>query len=175
MFPAPPRKRRSGRTGWTLHPEGESYRQVVPSPEPQRILELVAIRTLVESGVIVICAGGGGVPVATTDGRWRGVEAVIDKDLAAALLSRELGADALVLLTDVDAIYADWGSKESRPIARVTIAELRELGLEEGSMGPKAEAACRAVEAGASFAAIGHLSQAADLVERREGTVITAR
>ena len=156
--------------GWTIAPDGERWRRVVPSPEPRRIVELEAIRILVEAGVIVICVGGGGVPVIEASGGLRGVEAVIDKDRSAALLARELGAEALLLLTDVAAIEAEHGTPTARPLARVTAAELAVLGLPSGSMGPKAEAAATFVRETGGLAGIGALPDAAAILAGRAGT-----
>lgn len=146
-------------------------RRVVPSPEPCRIRELGAIRRLVEAGVLVICAGGGGIPVvATAGGGLRGVEAVIDKDLCAALLAEVLAADALLLLTDVAFVYEDWPAPCERPIRSATPAALRARSFAAGSMAPKIEAACRFVERGGGFAAIGALAQAAPVLAGEGGT-----
>jgi carbamate kinase len=131
-------------TRWTVRTDGPHWRRVVPSPDPVRILELRPIRCLLDHGTIVIAAGGGGIPtVISGDGRptRAGVECVIDKDLASGLLARELDADRFVMLTDVDAVYADWGTSSSRAIRRASPAALRALPLAPGSMGPKAEAA----------------------------------
>lgn len=156
--------------GWAIARDGASWRRVVPSPEPQRIVELETIRLLLDAGVSVVCAGGGGIPVAAApDGRLYGVEAVVDKDLAAALLARELGADALLLLTDVAAVYADWPATE-RPLGRVAPGALRRLGFDPGSMGPKVEAACRFAETGQGLAGIGRLEDAAAILADRAGT-----
>jgi carbamate kinase len=160
-------------SGWSMAPDGAGFRRVVPSPEPKRIIELNAIRRLVAAGLIVICAGGGGVPVVhTAGGGVRGVEAVIDKDLSAALLAGALAADGLLLLTDVPAVYADWGTAAARPIGRATVADLRKLSFAAGSMGPKVEAACRFVEATNGWAAIGALADAERLVAHATGTII---
>jgi carbamate kinase len=159
--------------GWTVGLDGNAWRRVVPSPEPRRILELAAIRLLVEAGVIVVCAGGGGIPVVVTAaGAIHGVEAVIDKDLAAALLARELDADALLLLTDVDAVYLDWNTPEARPLPLTTPRELRQHRFAPGSMGPKVEAACRFVEVTGGLAGIGRLEDAPALLEGRGGTQV---
>jgi len=161
--------------GWTVKPDGEAWRRVVPSPQPRRIVQLEAIRQLVDHGFLVVCAGGGGVPVVRApDGRHEGVEAVIDKDLASSLLASELGADVLVLATDVDAVYADWGTPERRPLSRVTPDALRGLELPAGSMGPKVEAALRFLERGGTRAAIGALEDVAQLVAGEAGTQVTA-
>ena len=161
--------------GWAMRRDGAGLRRVVPSPEPRSIVELEAIRLLVEADATVICAGGGGVPV-TVDphGALRGVEAVIDKDLTAELLAHELGADALLLLTDVATVERDWGTPQATPLTEATVAELRALALEPGSMAPKAEAACRFAEQG-GFAAIGALADAAEVQAGRAGTRVTGR
>jgi carbamate kinase len=157
--------------GWTVGPDGAGFRRLVPSPEPRRIRELRTIELLVEANVIVVCAGGGGIPVAVgPDGSVRGVEAVIDKDLSAALLARELRADALLLLTDVPAVYLDWPEPARRPLAAAQVAELRALRFDPGSMGPKVEAACRFVEATGGLAAIGALADAGRIVRGEAGT-----
>jgi len=164
----------AARFGWRIAPEGDGFRRVVPSPEPVRILELTTIELLVDAGVLVVCAGGGGIPVARApDGTLRGVEAVIDKDRTAALLAVELRADALLLLTDVDAVYEDWPERR-RPVRNATPEALRKLALHPGSMGPKAEAACRFAERTGRPSAIGALEQAREILEGRAGTRVVA-
>ena len=161
--------------GWSVAEDGTGWRRVVPSPEPHRIVELETIRLLIDHDVLVTCAGGGGIPVTSDgDGGLRGVEAVIDKDLAAALLATSLGADALLMLTDVDAVYTGWGTDEARPVRRATPASIRALHAAAGSMGPKAEAAARFVESGGRFAAIGALDDASALLRGTAGTVVAA-
>jgi carbamate kinase len=161
--------------GWSVAPDGNVYRRVVPSPEPQRILELPTIRLLVKVGALVVCAGGGGIPVVVTPaGSIRGVEAVIDKDLATALLATELQADALLLLTDVDAVYANWDNPEAKPISLTTPQQLRNYSFAPGSMQPKVEAACRFVEATGNMAGIGKLEDAAVILFGEKGTIIRA-
>jgi carbamate kinase len=161
-------------SGFAFAPVDGGFRRVVPSPEPRRIRELGAIRRLVEAGVTVICAGGGGIPVvATPGGGLRGVEAVIDKDLTAALLADVLAADALLLLTDVDAVYEDWPARE-RPIRRATPEALRARPFAAGSMGPKVEAACRFAARTGRVAAIGALADAARLLDGEAGTLVRA-
>jgi carbamate kinase len=146
----------------------------VPSPEPLDIVELRTIRLLVEGGVVVICAGGGGVPVVLDEaGGLRGVEAVIDKDLAAALLAGLLHVDMLLMLTDVRAVERGFGTPEAEPVRRATPAELRAVEFAAGSMAPKVEAACRFVEATGGTAAIGALTDAAAIVRGEAGTVVT--
>jgi carbamate kinase len=160
--------------GWWLGREAGGWRRLVPSPEPLRVLELPTIRLLLDADRVVVCAGGGGIPVAfRPDGTVGGVEAVVDKDLTSALLARELGCDLLVLLTDVPAVYRDWPQRQE-PLGRVAPAELRRLTLERGSMGPKAEAACRFVEGTGGRTAIGAVEQAAELVAGTTGTQVVA-
>jgi carbamate kinase len=114
-------RRLAAERGWTIAADGDAYRRVVPSPQPKRIIELATIRLLVQAGALVVCAGGGGIPVIVNSaGGIQGVEAVIDKDLAAALLATELSADALLLLTDVDAVYTDWNSPAAQPLRAVS-------------------------------------------------------
>jgi carbamate kinase len=161
--------------GWAMVAEREGQRRAVASPEPVSLVELRAIRVLVDAGVLVVCAGGGGIPVITEDGRLRGVEAVVDKDLVAALLARELGADALLLLTDVAAVEADWGTPSSRPLARLGPAELPRLKLPRGSMAPKVEAARRFAAATGGLAAIGALEDAEAILRGERGTRIEPR
>ncbi len=171
VYPESQARRLARRRGWTVAADGVAWRRVVASPEPRRIIELDAIRTLVAAGVIVICAGGGGVPVVSDpEGRLRGVEAVIDKDLTAALLARELGAGALLLLTDVPAIEADHGTPRARPLRRATWEQLAELKLPAGSMGPKARAAARFVRETGALAAIGALRDAPAVLAGAAGT-----
>jgi carbamate kinase len=168
------------RHGWQVRPDGQHgyWRRVVPSPRPREIIETRLIDHLLDESVIVVCAGGGGVPVVrTATGDLRGVEAVIDKDLSAALLAHRLKADRLLVLTDVPAVVEGYGTPAAREIRRTTPARLRALDLPAGSMGPKVEAVCRFVEAGAHqqrvAAAIGTLAEAAALVDGEAGTFVT--
>jgi len=159
--------------GWVVAPDGDFYRRVVPCPEPKRILELPTIRLLVKVGALVICAGGGGIPVVVTSaGSICGVEAVIDKDLATALLATELQADALLLLTDVDAVYDNWGTPEAQPIHQTTPQQLSKYSFASGSMQPKVEAACRFVKATGGMAGIGKLEDAVEILRGDRGTII---
>lgn len=135
------------REGWTIAPDNDRFRRVVPSPEPRRILGLDSLRVLVAAGHVAVCCGGGGIPVIrAADGTLRGAEAVIDKDLASSLLAAELSADLFLIATDVDGAYLDWGTPEARRIASADPATLRTHAFAKGSMGPKVEAACRFVE-----------------------------
>jgi carbamate kinase len=161
--------------GWVFKRDGERLRRVVPSPAPRRIFEIRPIRWLLDKGVLVVCTGGGGIPTAWVPGEERrlaGVEAVIDKDLASELLAREVGADLLVMATDVDGVYDGWGTPEQRKLDRVTPAELRARPFAAGSMGPKVEAASRFVETTGKRAAIGALDEIEQIVEGRAGTSV---
>jgi carbamate kinase len=147
------------RAGWTLVEEPpHGYRRVVPSPEPLAIVEEPAIRALFDAGGIVIALGGGGVPVVQRDGRLEGIEAVIDKDLASALLANRLGVRALVMVTDVDRIYVNFSRPDARGLGIVPAGELRRLAADghfpAGTMGPKVEAALRFVGARGSEAIV---------------------
>jgi carbamate kinase len=158
--------------GWTVRADGDAYRRVVPSPEPQAILPLNVIRPLVASSdkALVICAGGGGVPVTRdADGRLHGTEAVIDKDLTASLLASGLDADLLLMLTDVPAVELDWGTPRARPLDKATPSTLEEYEFATGSMGPKVEAARRFASSG-GHAVIGALADAEAMVGGRAGT-----
>jgi carbamate kinase len=165
--------------GWTFELDGTGYRRVVPSPLPKRVLGISTIETLLELGCVVICAGGGGIPTMYVDEpvpageRLVGVEAVIDKDLASALLAVDLRADALIIATDVDAVYADWGTPNQRAIRRATPRALAVAEFAEGSMGPKVRAACSFVEQVGGEAAIGSISDVAALLRNETGTVVS--
>ena len=162
------------RHGWQIAQDGEHWRRVVPSPAPVEIPDLKVIRQLLFHGTIVVCAGGGGIPVvARPDGSLTGVQAVIDKDAASALLADALGADALLMLTDVEGIMRGFGTEEAERIDRLTPDEAAALELPAGSMGPKAEAAVRFASGGAGrMAGIGRLGQALEILEGRAGTRI---
>jgi carbamate kinase len=165
----------AAQTGWNFVPDDGGCRRAVASPKPRRIREINVIKSLVRSGMLVICAGGGGIPViASASGELRGIEAVIDKDLSAELLAEDIGADALLLLTDVPAVWNRWPMTEGQPIRRTTVAELRAIAFEPGSMAPKVEAACRFVEKTRGFAAIGAIEQAEAILNCDAGTIVTA-
>lgn len=160
-------------TGWRFLQDGAGWRRAVPSPMPQRIREINAIRLLVRGGATVICAGGGGIPVAVgADGSLSGVEAVIDKDHSAALLAEELGADALLLLTDVPAVWTRWPMSEGVPIGHISVAALRRFTFAPGSMAPKVAAACRFAERTGRLAAIGALDDAEAMLAGTAGTIL---
>ena len=162
-------------SGWVFKPDGEHWRRVVPSPQPRRIFEIRPIQWLLEKNVVVICAGGGGIPTMYAPDVERtlvGVEAVIDKDLASELLARGVHADLFVMVTDVDGVYVDWGTSRQHKLDRVTPHELRRQPFAAGSMGPKVEAAIRFVERTGKRAAIGGLAEIEKVVEGLAGTQV---
>jgi len=157
--------------GWSVAPDGEYWRRVVASPEPQRIFEMRPIHWLLENGATVICAGGGGIPtVYKPDGTLEGVEVVVDKDRASALLAFELDAGLLILATDTDGVYLDWGTEDARRLERVTPEQIEQYEFEEGSMGPKVEAACDFVRRSGGRAVIGALTDMQGMVAGTAGT-----
>jgi carbamate kinase len=163
--------------GETWEDRGErGWRRVVASPEPREILDAAAVRALVEAGFVVVANGGGGVPVVREDGALRGVEAVIDKDLGAALLAQTVDADVLVVATDVPNAVLRFGTPDAEPLGRVDVRRMRALAAEghfaSGSMGPKVEAACRFVEQGGTRAVITDLADILDAVAGETGTVV---
>jgi len=163
---------RAKAAGWSIAQDGDKWRRVVASPVPQEIPDMRVVKLLLDQGVIVICGGGGGIPVLRReDGSLIGIEAVIDKDAASALLARQLGADALLLLTDVDAVYRDFGTDQQTRIAALTPEEAGALDLPAGSMGPKMTAASQFATQG-GLAGIGRLDQATDILEGRAGTCV---
>ncbi len=157
--------------GWQVRQDGTFWRRVVASPEPQELVEMATIRMLLGDGTVIICAGGGGIPVCrTADGLLQGVEAVVDKDLTASLLARELGADALLLLTDVPEVESNFGTSSAQAIRNISPPALRALPFAAGSMGPKVDAACRFVETTGNRAVIGRLEDAEQMLEGSRGT-----
>jgi carbamate kinase len=159
--------------GWTVKADGDWWRRVVPSPDPKQIIQLDAIRRLVDGGFLVVCVGGGGVPVIANGDGHVGIEAVIDKDLASSLLAVGVEADVLVLATDVDAVYTGWDTPDRRALSTVTPALLRAQSFAAGSMGPKVEAVCRFVEATGRRAAIGRLDELPGLIDGTAGTQVS--
>jgi carbamate kinase len=159
--------------GWAMAADGDYFRRVVPSPLPQQIIEISAIRLLVEHGVVVICAGGGGIPTAyDKDRKLYGVEAVIDKDLASGLLAKSLDAEKFVMLTDVPHVFVDYGGSHQRPVKAAHPAALMTLDFAAGSMGPKVQGACRFVQETGGQSAIGQLSDLTAIMEGTAGTLI---
>jgi carbamate kinase len=175
MYDHPTAERLSREEGWTVAADGPGWRRVVPSPRPLELVEAASVRSLVEAGAIVIASGGGGIPVSRTrSGALIGAEAVVDKDLAAVVLAEAVGADALLLLTDVAAVHIGWLSGERIPIRRLTLAGAAS-GVENGSfapgsMGPKVTAAADFVRRTHGFAAIGALDDAVAVLAGRAGT-----
>jgi carbamate kinase len=168
-------RRLAAERGWTVAPDGKGWRRVVPSPLPRRIFEIRPIRWLVERGTVVICAGGGGIPTmyrTKMKKTLRGADVVIDKDRASEVLAREVGADLLILATDVDGVYLDWGTPEARLIERATPEELEALGFAAGSMGPKVEAACAFARETGGRAVIGALGDLERMVAAEAGTSV---
>ncbi|MGM0986444.1 MAG: carbamate kinase [Pseudomonadota bacterium] len=167
-------ERRAAAAGWQIAQDGDKWRRVVPSPTPLEIPDLRVLQLLLAQDVVVVCTGGGGIPVLRReDGSMIGVEAVIDKDAASALLARQLGADALLLLTDVDGVYRDYGTDAAAPVHELTVAQAREMDMPAGSMGPKLAAACDFAETG-GISGIGRLVDAVAILEGTAGTRVSA-
>jgi len=161
--------------GWEIVADGGGYRRVVPSPRPLRFLEIEPVRALLARRAIVICAGGGGIPVVEAEGgRHQGIEAVVDKDRSAALLARELDADLFVIATDVVGVYVDWGTADARLVRRTSPEALAGLAFAAGSMGPKVEAAGDFARTSGRRATIGSLADIARLVDDTAGTSVLA-
>jgi len=178
VYEKPEADRIAQEKGWAFKQDGSKWRRVVASPLPQRIFEIRPIRWLMDHGAIVICAGGGGIPTMYEKGANRkliGVEAVIDKDLCSELLARELDADLFVMLTDADAVYADWGKPTQKAIRRSSPEALAGVEFAAGSMGPKVQAACRFAAATGNRAAIGALADLSGIIAGEAGTTIVAK
>ena len=161
--------------GWAFRQDGDSWRRVVPSPKPKQILEIQPITWLLDKGAVVICAGGGGIPTLPEHGALSGVEAVIDKDLAAELLAENVNADLFVMATDVDGVYVDWGTPQQRRLGHVTPEELATHNFPAGSMGPKVQAATRFAAKTGRRGAIGSLADIGAIVAGEAGTSVVAR
>jgi carbamate kinase len=176
IYPEEQARQLAEEKGWPFRKDGAAWRRVVPSPRPQHIFELEAIKALLDLDIVVICTGGGGIPTLVTESEGKpflsGVEAVIDKDLATELLAREVGADLYVMATDVDGVYVDWGTPAQRRLDQVTPQQLRAMQFPAGSMGPKVEAAARFVEATGGRAAIGGLGDIEQIVNGKAGTQV---
>lgn len=165
-------KKLADEKGWSIAPDGTSFRRVVPSPKPKAILPIDDIKTLVDKGTLVVCAGGGGIPSVIEDGKVKGIEAVIDKDLAAAVLAAGLEADMLIIATDVDGLYLDWGTPEQRRVVEASPEELLKMEFAKGSMGPKVMGCINFVQASGKSAVIGSLADIEKIVRGEAGTLI---
>jgi carbamate kinase len=174
LYGAEEARRLQAEEGWAMAPDGDGFRHVVPSPSPKRIFQIRPVQWLLERGTIVICAGGGGIPTMYgPDGKLRGVEAVVDKDRASALLARELKADLFIMATDAGAVYLDWGTPRQRAIRRAAPGALDPALFAAGSMGPKVEAAVDFVERTGKTAAIGALADLPAIARGEAGTLVT--
>ena len=162
--------------GWTVKPDGASWRRVVPSPLPRRIFEIRPIQWLLEHGSVVVCTGGGGIPTMYREGTRHliGVEAVIDKDRSSAVLARDVGADSMVIVTDAAGVFVDWGTPEQRQIDTAHPDAIASLSFPAGSMGPKVEAACAFARQSGGVAAIGALEDLPAILAGTAGTRIAA-
>ncbi|WP_394167241.1 carbamate kinase [Photobacterium piscicola] len=159
---------------WTVKADGQYFRRVVPSPQPIGIVECDAIETLIKRDHLVICTGGGGIPVKRENNKLVGVEAVIDKDMSAAYLAKQLNADALLILTDADAVYLDWGKATQKAISSTTPRALSQYSFDAGSMGPKIEASCEFIKQGGKLVGIGALHDGLEILKGLAGTNIIA-
>lgn len=180
-------KRLAADKGWTVKQDGDAWRRVVPSPVPKRIFQIRAIKTLLDSGTVVVCTGGGGIPTMylpeeqELEGPWDfnprhlvGVEAVIDKDRSSAVLAQDLEADLLVIATDADAVYLDWGTPDQKAIAQASPDAIEAYDFPAGSMGPKVEAAADFARLNpGSAAVIGALEDLPEIMAGTKGTHIT--
>lgn len=162
--------------GWTMAPDNDKYRRVVASPKPVNIFGLEPLKTLIDNKYIVVCGGGGGIPTWVDDkGKQHGAEAVIDKDLATALLATLIDADLFVIATDVDGAYLDWGKPEQKRIALAAPDAALAFGFASGSMGPKIEAAANFAKATGKDAVIGALADIEQIVASKAGTRISGK
>jgi carbamate kinase len=174
VYPEAEARRLAAERGWTVAPDGDGYRRVVASPLPKRIFQVRPVKWLLEKGCIVICAGGGGIPTMYAPGRQlHGVDAVVDKDRASAMLARELEVDCFVMATDADAVYLDWGKPTQRAIRRASPQVLAAHPFANGSMGPKVEAATEFAARTGRTAAIGALADVTRMVRGEAGTIVT--
>jgi carbamate kinase len=168
-------RRMADARGWSMAQDGPRWRRVVASPEPRQILALRAIRELMSAGFVTICGGGGGIPVTRSDkGFYQGVECVVDKDLTSALLADQLDADCLLMLTDVPAVFTDFGTPEAREIRQASAGDLSPLHFPAGSMRPKIEAARRFASRSGRRACIGRLGDVQRILDGSAGTTISA-
>lgn len=173
VYPPEQQTELQARYGWQMKPDGRYIRRVVASPAPLKIIDGEAIRTLMDDGHLVICCGGGGIPVVEKEGGYQGIEAVIDKDLTAAVLAQAISADHLLILTDADAVYENWGTPQARALRQVTPGELAPFAAPDGAMGPKAAAVIQFVKQTGNAAFIGALKDAPQILAGKKGTCIS--
>lgn len=173
VYPPEQQAELQARYGWQMKADGQYIRRVVASPTPLKIIDSEAIRTLMDEGHLVICCGGGGIPVIAKGGGYQGTEAVIDKDLTAAVLAKAISADHLLILTDADAVYENWGTPQARALRHVTPAELAPFAAPDGAMGPKAAAVIQFVTQTGNAAFIGALKDATEILAGQKGTCIS--
>lgn len=159
---------------WIVKPDGVHWRRVVPSPSPKEVLEIKAIKDLLEKEHLIICGGGGGAPVVEKDGAYVGFEAVIDKDMTAALIAEEIGAEHLLILTDGSHVCLDWGTPKEEKLENVSVEQMKKYTFPAGSMGPKVDACCQFVEKTKQHGHIGDLSSALEIIKGKTGTHIKA-
>ncbi|MEZ9720269.1 carbamate kinase [Vibrio splendidus] len=159
---------------WIVKPDGVHWRRVVPSPLPKEVLEIRAIKDLLEKEHLIICGGGGGAPVIEKAGAYFGFEAVIDKDMTAALIAEEIGAEHLLILTDGTHVCLDWGTPREEKLENVSVKEMKGYNFPAGSMGPKVDACCKFVQNTGKHGYIGDLSCALEIIEGTSGTHIQA-
>jgi len=175
IYEAEDARRLEKEKGWVMKMDGDKWRRVVASPEPKQIFEIRPIRWLLDMGVVVIAAGGGGIPTAyESERRLTGIEAVIDKDLCSELLARQLLADMFIMATDAEAVYVDWGKPTQRAIRKASPTDMAQHSFAAGSMGPKVMAACRFAEMTGRSAAIGSLQDLPAMLTGAAGTTIGA-
>ncbi len=165
-------KKLAEENSWIVKPDGAYWRRVVPSPQPKEVLEIKAIKDLLEKDHLIICGGGGGTPVIEKDNAYEGFEAVIDKDMSAALIAKEIGAEHLIILTDGTHVCLDWGTENEQKLHDVSVAEIQGYNFAAGSMGPKVDACCQFVEQTGKTAHIGDLYYALDIIKGTSGTHI---
>jgi Carbamate kinase len=173
VYPPEQQTELQARYGWQMKSDGQYIRRVVASPAPLKIIDSEAIRTLMDDGHLVICCGGGGIPVVEKEGGYQGIEAVIDKDLTAAVLAQAISADHLLILTDADAVYENWGTPQARALRQVTPGELAPFAAPDGAMGPKAAAVIQFVKQTGNAAFIGALKDAPQILAGKKGTCIS--
>jgi carbamate kinase len=161
--------------GWAIAQDGERWRRVVASPRPLHVIEHEAVEHLLHAGYVTVCMGGGGIPVTRGSNGLEGVECVVDKDLASALLAENVRADTLLMLTDVDGVYRNFGRPDAELIREANPNELRSHAFPAGSMGPKVEAACRFARIRGTRAFIGSLDRLAETLAGTTGTLVTSR